>query len=323
MRQHILRKKVIGGVLVSAVASGALAVGAIGWAGSASATCVSIFGIGNGNGKGCTSSTFSLAVGLGPNTTADASGFLGAAIALGLTNGGATDTTTASTDGNLSFAYAGGPKTSASTRGNLEVAFVQGSQADARAGAVANDFGNVAINFGNGLLPGTNVVRAGGTLNLAVNLGGNGTLANTSDVQTLGILNNAINLGGSGNVVQAGKLGTRAVFSSASNFFGINNTVHAGPGPAAVASAFGGTGKLINRTSPGIHISVGNVEIGKPATVSRTGPGINIGVGEVRTPATALSRKTSEDGPARALGATPHSNVPRLGVAKNDRHSLP
>src|SRR5271167_1886601 len=111
MRQHrtISNNKLAGGVLLGAVASG-LAAAALGGAGTANATCASISGIGNGNG--CTSTPTSFAIGLGPNTTATASGLFDAAIANGLTNTG-TQNTTALSYGNLSLAYAGGPNTGA------------------------------------------------------------------------------------------------------------------------------------------------------------------------------------------------------------------
>jgi hypothetical protein len=281
MRQQISKNKLIVGTLVSAVA---LPVGAIGGAGSASATCFGAFGI--DIGEGCTSSLTTIAIGIGDAAVANAgNGFLGAAIALGnnttatigeggflnaaiaagLANGDG-ETTTADTLGNLNFAYAGGPMTSALTRGNLAVAFVQGSQADAAAGGPPNDFANVSVNFGNGLAPGTNNVRSAGSINLAANLGGNGTLNNPANVQAIGIFNNAINLGGSQNSVRAGDT-TRAVFSSASNFFGINNNVSAGPGPAAVASAFGSTGP-VTQNGPGININ--NFSVGGEAASSST-----------------------------------------------------
>ena len=48
---------------------------------AANASCFSIFGIGNGNG--CTSSGLSVAIGIGANAVANASGFLGAAYSIG------------------------------------------------------------------------------------------------------------------------------------------------------------------------------------------------------------------------------------------------
>src|SRR6476620_260178 len=92
------RARLAGGALLGAVASGALAVGALGGAGTANATCASISGI--NNGAGCTISTASLAVGLGPNTTAIANGFFSTAVAIGLTNTGA-QTTFAQSTGNF------------------------------------------------------------------------------------------------------------------------------------------------------------------------------------------------------------------------------
>jgi hypothetical protein len=70
-----------GGLLLGAVASGALAAAACGSAGTANATCASISGVGNGNG--CTSAATSFAVGLGNNSTANAEGLFNGAVAVG------------------------------------------------------------------------------------------------------------------------------------------------------------------------------------------------------------------------------------------------
>jgi hypothetical protein len=67
----ISNNKLAGSVVVGAVASG-LAITALSSAGTASATCASIDGMNNGGG--CTSTPTSFAIGLGPNTTANATG---------------------------------------------------------------------------------------------------------------------------------------------------------------------------------------------------------------------------------------------------------
>src|SRR5271167_539900 len=82
MAKHtaISRDRFAGGLLLGALAAG-LAAAVLGAAGTASATCASINGVGNGNG--CTSTATSFAVGLGPNTTANASGLFDGAVANG------------------------------------------------------------------------------------------------------------------------------------------------------------------------------------------------------------------------------------------------
>ena len=61
-----------GGLLLGAMASGALAVTALSGAGTANATCTSISGI--STGSGCTSDAGSIAIGIGPDATASATG---------------------------------------------------------------------------------------------------------------------------------------------------------------------------------------------------------------------------------------------------------
>src|ERR1700730_687108 len=83
MGKHTASKKdkLAGGVLLGALASGALAVASLSGAGAANATCASISGIGNGGG--CTSTPGSAAIGLGPNATATTNGPFNTALAVG------------------------------------------------------------------------------------------------------------------------------------------------------------------------------------------------------------------------------------------------
>lgn len=239
-----------------AVACGLAAVVAaasLGGAPTANAWCVGLFGV-NSSGDCHSTPGLNFSLGLGPNAVASSDGFLTGAIAVG-------EGTNAAVTGFLTAAWAGGTGSEAAAQGIIAWAVAQGSQADAVAGALPNDLGNVAINFG-GLGP-LNTVHAGGTINLAANLGGNAT-----EVQAFGILNNAINVGGSLSHVTAGNFAGRATFTSASNFFGIDNIVDAGEGPAAVASAFGSTGPVTLVDGPGIAIN--NFRIGGGTASSTT-----------------------------------------------------
>jgi len=247
MSKHnaISNDKLVGGVLLGAVASG-LALTALSGAGTAGATCASISGVGNGGG--CISTPTSFAIGLGPNTTATADGLFTGAIANGITNG-VTDTTVASSKGALSLAYAGGKNTQATTVGNLNVAVVQG-QATANgfpvtafAGVTPGDIGNIAINIGTRTGSNFNSAVAAGTGNIAVNIG-NETGAGFENAQAYGTGNSAFNIGDN-NIVFAGDSGSPATFSSAFNVGGSNNTVHAGPGPFNIAGLINQTGKNV------------------------------------------------------------------------------
>jgi hypothetical protein len=259
----ISNNKLPGSVLVGAAASG-LAVTALSSAGTANATCASISGIGNGGG--CTSTPTSFAVGLGPSTTASASGLFSGAIANGITNG-PTDTTSAQTFGNLSFAYAGGQNTHTVTVGNLNLAVAQGNGLNnltpvvAQAGASPLDIGNVAVNFGDAI-GGPNVVASSGQANIAANLGGK-AVNGTHSVTANGIANAAFNLGGQDNQIGAGALSpTGGFLTSAFNIGGSRNVALTDAGPLAVAGTLG--------------VNDHNSAPGNPPAVNQLGPGINI-----------------------------------------------
>ena len=116
--------------LVGAVASGALVAAALGVAGTAHATCVSVNG--NGIGAGCTSTPTSFALALGNGATAEAQGRLNGAISVG------TDAETTSTGvGNLAVAV-GNP--------GLNGSVMQVVPTD----AIAKGSFNRAFAFGNG-----------------------------------------------------------------------------------------------------------------------------------------------------------------------------
>jgi hypothetical protein len=110
-----------------------------------------------------------LAVGIGNNTTANASGLFDGAVATGLTG---TQGTLAESFGNFSLAYAGGPNVVAIAGtppsgfgpggGNFNLAVAQGSNVAADAGAAnanGTDIGNAAFNIAND--PGTSPPAVG------------------------------------------------------------------------------------------------------------------------------------------------------------------
>jgi hypothetical protein len=282
-------EKLAGGVLLGAVASG-LATAALSSAGTANANCASISGVGNGPGQGggsCTSAPGSFAIGIGPNTTANATGIFDGAFAYGLDNG-ATDATEADANGGvLSFAFASGKNVKAVTFGSAELAVAQGTGASAanqvlaQAGSDPGDFGNFALNLG-GASTGTskNIVYAGGLPgtpgfgNIATNFGGSASAARGSIVQAVGTGNGAFNLGGNANWVSVGNSpvstlttaqtggvapGTASTFGSAFSSLGQNNTVTS-LGPLGIAGAFA--------------INDHNVANANP--IVQPGPGVNI-----------------------------------------------
>src|SRR5262249_33776716 len=214
-----------GGVLLGAVASG-LAAAALSGAGTATANCASISGISTGSSGGgsCTSGPLSFAVGIGPNTTANATGVFDGAVAYGLDNG-ATDSTVANSNGGaFNSALASGKNALANTNGafgNLAIAQGTGVTAaaagapspnpvTANAGLTGGDVGNLAINIG-GTAVGTkavnpNITQAGGTLNSAINLGGSSTAGGNKAmiVQAFGLGNSAFSGSGNANIVSVG-----------------------------------------------------------------------------------------------------------------------
>jgi hypothetical protein len=223
----ISNNKVAGGVLLGAVASGALAVASLGSAAPANATCASISGIGNGNG--CTSTVGSVAIGLGPNATATTNGPFNTALAVGK-NSNAIAGNTPGDFGNLAV-NVGNNTTGPNATGSTPGAFA-GSDLG------TPGFGNVAVVTGD-----NNAGSADGSLNNAFNLGGTG-----NSLIATGVANNATNVLGSNNFVasSAGTSLTNPGLSSAFNIGGNNNFIYAGSlanpstaGPFAIAGAIG------------------------------------------------------------------------------------
>jgi hypothetical protein len=199
-----------------------------------------------GNSADCTSTPTSFAVGLGPNTTASATGLFSGAVANGVTNTG-TQFTVAQSTGPFDFAYAGGPGSEAFANGTLGVAVAQGSNVLAEGGINSTDVGNAAFNIANETAPfGNNVVEAGGgNGNVAANLGGTTSATIDNAVGAFGSGNLATTVGGTGNTVAAGFVGSPSTLSTAFAIGGTNNIVVATPGPFNVAGLVNQTGKSV------------------------------------------------------------------------------
>ena len=246
-----------GGLLRAAAVSGlvtGLAAAAVGGAGAATASCLSLGGFFS-IGSGCTSTPLSFALVLGNGTAnarglltgavaignasfADARGFLTFAIANGRGNtapGPVPPQTDVRSAGALSLAYGGGTDILVRTNGNLNLAVAQGDRYIVQAGGTPSDIGNVAIGLGVGRSTDPNelaAVAAGvitpngppSFFNLAVNLG------DTGNIQAQGFGNSVLNIFGNRNALAAS-----GMFNNATNFFGDDNVLIASnvPDPTA------------------------------------------------------------------------------------------
>lgn len=258
---HTHRRAV--GMVGATVLTGGLVAAALVSPATANATCASFFGI--GNSAQCTSGLTSIAIALGPGTTAKATGLFTVAIANGLGNS-AADTTVTTAVGRFNLAYAGGPNTAALTQSNFTLGVVQGKLATVAVGNKnGKDFFNIALNLGSrGLVkPGmtaTDSVLVAGNGNLAVNLfDGRGDTGGF--IEVAGNLNSAFSIGGRGTVLSAGTFKLLAGptepanLSTVFNLFGTNNVVQALKGPLSIAGVIGQTGTTIKQTGPGININ--------------------------------------------------------------------
>jgi hypothetical protein len=251
--------KAIGGFLVAAVATCSFAAAALGPAPTANATCASFFGLGNGNG--CTSKFGGIAIAIGTDATAVATGFLSTAVAVG------TDTE-AFGFSNLGLAVALGNGDAAEVGSSAATDFASvaidlGNHSDAVAySPSANGFGNMAFNAGD-----SSGIYAEGALNTAVNLG------NQNQVYADGVATNAVNVGGTKNVVEAvggtglTSPGLNAAFALLSN----DTTVAADPGPLAIAGSIGQTSQVITKQSAGFNIN--GIKVGGAAALTKAAVG--------------------------------------------------
>jgi len=124
------RARRAGVVLLGAVASTVLAVGALNGAGAANATCLSVSGL--SIGTGCTSTFGNIAVGIGKDAFASATkGLFGTAFAVG--------NASASTVGSVNIAVALGPGSSATVEsGVANVSIAAGNETTARTSGLGN-----------------------------------------------------------------------------------------------------------------------------------------------------------------------------------------
>jgi hypothetical protein len=234
--------KAIGGLLAVAMAVGTAA--AFGAAPAANATCASFFGI--GNSAQCQSSSTSIAIAIGNNSTARALGLFGTALVFG-------DVSLASipTVGAFNIALATGYNSGAFASGVASLAVAAGSNGETHAGTSAGltEIGNIAVDLGQHPFPPNWETSAAGVGNFALNLG-----PSEQSVFAIGYFNTAENLTGS-NEVQSGTSGHPGIASLAVSFLSNNTTVTAGPGPFAIAEALAITGVTVNKSGPGININ--------------------------------------------------------------------
>lgn len=285
--------------LASLPLAGALAAMAIGAAPAASADCASLFGF--GNTANCQSGPTSIAIAIGPNATAKAGGLFGAAFALGripligTTNDGVA---TATTNGAFTFAWAWGDNVTAQAGDLFGIATQWGTNGT----TITKGLGNIAQAITNPfpfLLPPTTEIGmtvASGVGNVVTN--GAFVTSPGRSVEAIGFGNYAFNGWGFDNVVKAG--GTQTSFFNVAFDVFNGGDVIAGPGPLAIAIAFG--------RAPG-------------ETTSQVGPGVNVkvGTGFPAFPASAASfRSTKKAQPKPAAGNTTGSGK-KSGVASGAR----
>lgn len=243
------------GVLLSAMVSGAMAAAAVGGAPTAAADCASFFGL--GNTAQCQSGFASIAIAIGPNATAKADGLFGAAFAIGVapvsgvgTGGEATATTT----GAFTVAWAAGDKVTAQAGDLFGFAMQWGNNGQTITKGVANVAEGWTNPFGGD--PSATWVET----TLASGFGNqilNGAFADGPGYsgEAVGVSNVVFNGWGFDNVIKAG--GTAgSMFNGAFSAFS-GGTVTAGPGPLAVAIAFGQQpGQSTTQVGPGIKVTI-------------------------------------------------------------------
>ncbi|QEN13446.1 hypothetical protein ACRDU6_12890 [Mycolicibacterium sp. ELW1] len=286
-------------VLLSAAVSGAMAAGALGVAPNAAADCASFFGL--GNTANCQSGPTSIAIAIGPNATATAGGLFGMAFALGRVPLVGTDNlgvATATTTGAFTFAWAWGDNVTAEAGDLVGIATQWGTNGTTTtkgafniAQAITNPFPfllpptteigvTVANGFGNVVTNGAFVTEPG------------------SSVSAVGFGNYAFNGWGFNNVVKSGGTNT-SFFNTAFDVFTAGD-VTAGPGPFAVAIAFG--------QAPG-------------ESTTQVGPGIKVGRGTAfpTFPASAASARSTKKATPKPAAASSADSGKKSGVASGAR----
>ncbi|MBB3603007.1 hypothetical protein FHT40_002668 [Mycolicibacterium sp. BK556] len=237
--------------------AGALVATAISAAPAASADCASFFGL--GNTANCQSGPTSIAIAVGPNATATAAGWFGAALAVGRVPLIGTDNlgvATATTSGAFTFAWAWGDNVTAQAGDLVGIATQWGTNGT----TITKGAFNIAQAITNPfpfLLPPTSEIGmtlANGVGNVVTN--GAFVTEPGKSVSAVGFGNFAFNGWGFNNVVKSGGSQT-SFFNSAIDAF-TSGDVTAGPGPFAIAIAFGqAPGESTTQVGPGIKLGVG------------------------------------------------------------------
>ena len=300
-------KATFGGIFTA----GALAVGAVaglGAAPTANATCASFFGI--GNSVNCTSNATSIAIAIGDNAAAHASGILGAAYALG------KDASAGMMSADIfTMSVALGQSAQAGSGGSLSTAIATGQNARSLAGSKGGIV-NLAVDLGNHNPAGA--VISDGYLNLAVDALG------SSDVVASGIGNVAVNLLGKANFVQAyGKFNNATNFAGNSNTinqlvpvggstltsawvdFGTKNLVQVGKGPLIIAGSIFQKNSIVAKDGPGININ--GFKIGGAASRGRAVPAATTAVPSAATAAPSVKPVATVPSAPRAVATTRES----------------
>jgi hypothetical protein len=284
---------------------GALTVGGLVSAPAANATCASFFGL--GNSAQCSSNLTSIAIAIGSNATAKATGLFGAAFAVGTNS-------IARTDGALSFATAVGDGSLARTYdGPLSVALAGGVNSDARAGGATPYAPASVANVAVALCNKDCGAEARGIANIAVNL-----LGNNSSAGLEGSANVVLDVAGTGSFTTA-----YGSFNNAVSVAGNNSYTSASSATVAVLStAFTigsrGTGPNLQRVQagPGPFALAGSV-FQTDAIVTKSGPGFNIN--GVKAGGVAATRKHAPQSASASTGAT--SGTPKKGASRSSARS--
>jgi hypothetical protein len=284
------------GALLSIALSGAMAAAAFSAAPTAAANCASFFGL--GNTANCQSGPASIAIAVGPNAVAKAGGLFGVAFAIGtapVSGGGTGGEATATTTGAFTFAWAAGDKVSAQAGDLFGIAMQWGTNGE----TATKGMFNVAQGWTNPFGSDPNATWTVTTL--ASGFGNqilNGAFADGPGYsgEAVGVGNLAFNGWGINDVIKAG--GTRSsFFNVAFNGFG-GGTVAAGPGPFAIALAFG-------------------QQAG--ATTIQTGPGIKIGSVTPSVPPEADSARATKKAAPKPAASSPGPTGKKSGVASGAR----
>ena len=301
----------------AAVTAGALGTATLGLSPPAEATCASLFGFSTDPAR-CTSSALSVAVAIGQDAAADATGLLGVAFAAG-TNSFAQART-------LGLAFTVGENSTSGSYGILSPALNLGANGIAATGdgvlslavnlslattqqsyAGAFGSGNLAVSlFGDSTQSpaGHQVVAQGGGLNVAASI----FQTNSAIFAGGGLLNTAVGLGGADNRVSAAD----GVFNYARQLGGNDNYVQAGGDQGQGNGFFNAAFSILGNgaeplpglfqantvlAGPGPLAIAGSIgQEGSAQGVVQTGPGINInskGPIPLRVPAGARTGATS------------------------------